>query len=202
MIRKLSTAVATALLLATPALAADTWVVDKAHSDASFQIRHMMSRVRGSFTDFTGTIVTDAAKPEAASVEFTVKAASIDTANENRDKHLRSADFFEVEKFPEITFKSSKVTATGKDKYDVIGTLTMRGVTKEVTIPVQFLGYGKDPRGTEKAGFAVDFTVNRKDFGIVWNRALDNAGVVLGDDVDISINLQMNKQKEPAPATD
>jgi polyisoprenoid-binding protein YceI len=197
MMRKLSLAAAAALLVATPALA-DTWVVDRAHSDASFQIRHMMSRVRGSFTDFAGTIVADPSRPESATVEFTVKAASIDTANENRDKHLRSADFFDAEKFPEITFKSSRVKPAGKDRFDVTGTLTMRGVSKEVTIPVQFLGTGKDPFGNEKAGFSIDFTVNRKDFGIIWNKALDNSGVLLGDDVQVSINLETNKKKDPA----
>jgi polyisoprenoid-binding protein YceI len=201
MIRKLfSATAAVALLVATPALA-ETWVVDKAHSDATFQVRHMMSRVRGSFTDFTGTITADPTRPEAASVEFTVKAASIDTANDNRDKHLRSADFFEAEKFPEITFKSSRVRATAKDQYEVTGTLTMRGVSKEVTIPVSFLGFGKDPYGNEKAGFAIDFILNRKDYGIVWNKALDSGGLLLGDLIQVSINLETSKQKA-APATD
>jgi polyisoprenoid-binding protein YceI len=197
MIRKLSSAAVAALLLSAPAFA-DTWVIDKAHSDVSFQIRHIVSRVRGSFTDFSGTITADPARPETASVEFTVKAATIDTANDNRDKDLRGANFFDAEQFPEITFKSSKVKAAGTDKYDVTGTLTMRGVSKEVTLPVQFLGFGKDPRGTEKAGFSIDFTLNRKDYGIVWNRALDTGGALLGDDVQVSINLETNKQKPPA----
>ena len=197
MIRQLSLTAAAAVLAASPVLA-DTYVIDKSHSDASFQIRHMMSKVRGQFTDYAGSINVDPAKPESASVEFTVKTASIDTANENRDKDLRSPNFFDVEKFPEITFKSTKIKATGKDKYDVTGTLTMRGVSKEVTLPVQFLGFGKDPWGNEKAGFAIDFTLNRKDFGLVWNKTLDTGGVLLGDDVWVSINLETAKKKEAA----
>jgi polyisoprenoid-binding protein YceI len=197
MIRKLSLTAAVAVLAASPVLA-DTYVIDKNHSDASFQVRHMMSRVRGQFNDYAGTITVDPAKPESAIVEFTLKAASIDTANDNRDKDLRGPNFFDVEKFPEITFKSTKVKATGKDKYDVAGTLTIHGVAKEVTLPVQFLGFGKDPWGNEKAGFAIDTTLNRKDFGIVWNKALDNGGVLLGDEVWVSINLEAGKKKEAA----
>jgi polyisoprenoid-binding protein YceI len=197
MIRQLSLTAAAAVLAASPVLA-DTYVIDKSHSDASFLIRHMMSKVRGQFTDYAGSINVDPAKPESASVEFTVKTASIDTANDNRDKDLRGANFFDVEKFPEITFKSTRVKATGKDKYDVTGTLTMRGVSKEVTLPVQFLGFGKDPWGNEKAGFSIDFTLNRKDFGLVWNKTLDTGGVLLGDDVWVSINLETAKKKETA----
>jgi polyisoprenoid-binding protein YceI len=144
--------------------------------------------------------VADAAKPENSSVEFTIKTASIDTNNEGRDKHLRSADFFDAEKFPEITFKSTKVVAKGKDKFDVTGPLTMHGVTKEVTLPVTFLGSQKDPQGNDKAGFEVAATLNRKDFGIVYNRALDAGGFVLGDEVWISINLETAKKKPEAAA--
>jgi polyisoprenoid-binding protein YceI len=197
MIRKLSLTAAAAVLAASPVVA-DTYVIDKSHSDASFQVRHMMSRVRGQFNDYAGSITVDPAKPESASVEFTLKAASIDTANENRDKDLRSANFFDVEKFPEITFKSTKVKAAGTDKYDVTGTLTIHGVAKVVTLPVQFLGFGKDPWGNEKAGFAIDTTLNRKDFGIVWNKTLDSGGVLLGDEVWVSINLEAAKKKEAA----
>jgi polyisoprenoid-binding protein YceI len=197
MIRKLSLTAAVAVLAASPVLA-DTYVIDKNHSDASFQVRHMMSRVRGQFNDYAGSIAVDPARPESASVEFTLKTASIDTANDSRDKDLRGANFFDVEKFPEITFKSTNVKTTGKDKYDVTGTLTIHGVAKEVTLPVQFLGFGKDPWGNEKAGFAIDTTLNRKDFGIVWNKTLDNGGVLLGDEVWVSINLETTKKKETA----
>jgi len=197
MIRKLSLTAAAAVLAASPVLA-DTYVIDKSHSEAGFQVRHLMSKVRGHFNDYAGTITVDPAKPETASVEFTIKAATIDTANANRDKDLIGANFFEVEKFPDITFKSSKVKATGKDKYDVAGTLTIHGVAKEVTLPVQFLGFAKDPWGNDRAGFSIDTTINRKDYGIVWNKTLDSGGALLGDDVKISIDLEAVKAKDEA----
>ena len=147
-----------ALLAASPAFAAETFVIDKGHSEVGFQIRHMMSKVRGRFTDFEGRILADRAKPEASSVELTIQSTSIDTANPNRDKDLRGADFFDVEKHPTITFKSTRITPKGKDSYDVTGTLTIRGVSKEVTLPVSFLGFMKDPRGSERAGFETAVT--------------------------------------------
>ena len=189
--------VALASGLAASPVVADTFVVDPVHSDASFQIRHFVSNVRGRFTDFSGTIVGDPAKPEAATVEFTVKTASIDTAQTKRDGHLRSADFFDAEKFPEITFKSTKIKASGKDKYDVTGNLTMHGVTKPIALVVTNLGSagtGKDA----KFGFEATATLNRKDFGIVWNKALDNGGYMLGDDVIVSINIEAGRKKEAA----
>jgi polyisoprenoid-binding protein YceI len=199
---RLKTATAAALALATlaalPARAADVYTIDPAHSDVSFQVRHLVSQVRGRFNDYGGTINMDPANLAKSSVEFRVKAASIDTQLPDRDKHLRSADFFDAEKYPEIVFKSSKITATGKDKYDVAGTLTIRGVSKPVTLPVTFLGNVKDPWGNEKAGFSTETEVNRKDFGMVWNAALDNGGVVLGDTVKVAIDLEVLKQKPGA----
>ena len=194
MIRK-SAALLFLAALASPLQAADTWVVDKNHSSANFQVRHFVSKVGGRFSDFSGTIVADAAKPESSSVEFAVKTASIDTNQENRDKHLRSADFFDVEKFPEITFKSSKVTPKGKNQFDVAGTLTMHGVSKEITLPVTFLGSMGD-----KAGFETQVTLNRKDYGIVWNKTLDAGGTLLGDEVQVSLNIEANKKKDAPPA--
>lgn len=188
------------LLAATPALAGETYVVDKVHSDTIFTVRHLMSRVTGRFGDFSGTINIDRAKPEASSVEFTIQAASIDTNEEARDKHLRSADFFDVEKNPQITFKSSKMKATGKETYDVVGTFTMRGVSKEITLPVTVLGEMKDGRGTPKIGFETSATINRKDYGVSWNRALDAGGYILSDDVKITITLEAGLKKEEAPA--
>ncbi len=178
-----------------PLFAAETYTVDKSHSDVSFQIRHFASKVRGSFTDAEGTIQADPAKPEVSSVVFTIKTASIDTNNPDRDKHLRSADFFDVEKFPEITFKSSKITPAGKDKYSVTGTMTMHGVSKEVTLPVTFLGFAKDPGGNQRASFETTIKLNRKDFGINWNKALDAGGFMLSDDVDATINLETVQKK-------
>ena len=196
MIRTLAMVALASGLAASP-VAADTFVIDPAHSDASFQVRHVVTKVRGRFTDFAGTIVGDPAKPEAATVEFTVKTASIDTAQPKRDGHLRSADFFDAEKFPEITFKSTKIKTTGKDKYDVSGNLTMHGVTKPITLSVTNLGSGGTGKD-EKFGFEATTTLNRKDFGIVWNRALDTGGFMLGDDVIVEINIEAGRKKEAA----
>jgi polyisoprenoid-binding protein YceI len=192
MTRALATVVFASSLAAAPALA-DTFVIDRVHSEASFQVRHLVTKVRGRFTDFSGTVVGDPAKPTAATVEFTVKAASIDTDQERRDTHLRSADFFDAEKYPDINFKSTRIVQTGKDRYDVTGNLSMRGVTREVTLAVTYLGAMGD-----KIGFEATTTLNRKDFGIVWNKALDTGGFVLGDDVIVTINIEAARKKEIA----
>ena len=156
--------------------------------------------MHGRFGNFEGTLQIDPAKPEASSVTFTIKAASISTNDDKRDTHLRSPDFFDAEKFPDITFKSTKVAPAGKDKYDVTGTLTMHGVSKEITLPVAFLGYAKDPWGNERAGFDLSTKLNRKDYGINWNKVLDAGGTMLGDDVDVSVSLETVKKKPDAPA--
>jgi polyisoprenoid-binding protein YceI len=187
-----------AVLLAASAFAAESFVVDKAHSEADFQVRHLVSRVSGKFDDFSGTIsIPDRANPTVASVEFTIKTPSIDTGNENRDKDLRGANFFEVDKFPEISFKSTSIKPSSKkDVYDVTGTFTMHGVTKTITLPVEFLGFIKDPWGGERAGFTTHITLNRKDYGINWNKMLDNGGTLLSDDVDITVNIEAAKSKK------
>jgi polyisoprenoid-binding protein YceI len=196
--RRVALAVLVSGLLAGSAFAADTYVIDKNHSEASFQVRHMLTKVRGKFDDFAGTVLVDEAKPSASSVEFTIKAASIDTGVERRDADLRSANFFDVEKNPEITFKSSSVKMTSKDHYDVTGTLTMHGVAKEIILPVTFLGAAKSPFGDERAGFESGITLDRKDFGLLWNKTLEAGGVLVGDDVEVAINIEAVKQKEPA----
>lgn len=172
----------------------EAWTIDKSHSSTSFRIRHLMANVTGQFRDFDVALNLNRADLAASSVEFTIQAASIDTRNENRDKHLRSADFFDVEKFPTIAFKSTSVKARSETDYDVTGDLTMRGVTRRVTLPVTFLGFLKDGRGTEKAGFEIATTINRKDYDIVWNRNLDEGGVLLGDQVKVAIDLQLAKK--------
>lgn len=193
-----------ALAVATPLFAAESWTVDKGHSTANFKIRHFTANVVGQFRDFEGAINIDRANPKDSSVEFTIQAKSVDTGSERRDNHLRSADFFDVEKFPTITFKSTSVVPKAKDTYDVTGDLTMHGVTKRVTLPVTFLGFMKHPRG-EKAGFEIETTLNRKDYGVTWNRALDEGGFMLSDDVKVSINLEVDRKVEApaaaAPAT-
>ncbi len=193
---KFRTLAVAALLVTASSLFADTFVVDRNHSEATFQLRHMMSKVSGKFEDFGGKINIDRARPAASSVEFNIKTASINTGVADRDEHLRTADFFDAEKYPEITFKSTKIASTKtKNVYAVTGDLTMRGVTKRITIPVEFSGFGKDPWGNERAGFSLTTTVNRKDYGINWNQALDNGGVLLSDKVTINVNIEAVKSK-------
>ena len=189
-------ALAVLIAAASLPLAADVYKVDKSHSDVDYKVRHLVSNVTGKFTDFDGTINMQPGKPGASSVEFTINAGSNDTGVADRDKHMRTADFFDVEKFPTITFKSTAIAPTKKkDVFNVTGDLTIRGVTKRVTIPVTFLGAAKDPWGNEKAGFALTTTINRKDYGVNWNKALDNGGFLVGDEVEVSINLETQKQK-------
>ena len=179
------------LAVAAPA----AYKVDPNHSSVGFSIRHFVSNVPGRFRDFNGVIKYDKQNPAASSVELTVQAASIDTDNTDRDNHLKSPDFFDVAKYPTLTFASTKVTAKDANTLNVTGNLTMHGVTKEVTIPITVLGTMKGPRG-EKAGFETAFTVNRKDYGIVWNRVLDAGGSILGDDVKVSIGIEADQQAE------
>ncbi|HEV8579626.1 MAG TPA: YceI family protein [Thermoanaerobaculia bacterium] len=195
--RKLFAAVAFTALAALP-LRADTFTIDPSHSEVTFQIRHIVSQVRGRFNDFSGTVQMDPNNLPSSSVEFQIKANSIDTNAPDRDKHLRTADFFDVEKYPEITFKSKSIKPAGKDTYNVTGTLTMHGVSKEITLPVTVLGQAKDPWGNTRAGFQTATTLDRKDYGIVWNKALDNGGALLGDDVKVEINLETVKKKDEA----
>jgi polyisoprenoid-binding protein YceI len=167
-----------------------TFTIDKAHSEATFQVRHLVTKVRGQFSDFAGTIEFNDEAPEQSSVSFTIRAASIDTNTTDRDWHLRSEDFFFVAKHPEITFVSSNITRKDGDEYDVRGKLTIRGVAKEISIPVTFLGHAKDPWGNARLGFEAETTINRKDFGLTWNAALETGGFLVGDEVKISLQVQ------------
>jgi len=191
------TAILTALVLVLSfgtVAAQGTYDIDTVHSNVGFKVRHLVSKVSGEFTEFDGTIVADFGNLDASSVEFTIQASSIDTRNEKRDGHLRSVDFFDVKKYPEITFKSSKITKIDGDSYAVAGALTMHGVSREITLTVDFLGEMTAMGGT-RAGYELTTTLNRRDFEISWNRALDAGGFVLGDDVEISINLELIKQE-------
>jgi polyisoprenoid-binding protein YceI len=192
MFRRTLLTLAVALALATPALA-DTYTIDKNHSEAAFQVRHILTKVRGTFRDLGGTINFDKVKPENSTVEFRIKTASIDTGVQKRDDHLRSPDFFDAATHPEIVFKSTKVVAKGDNKFDVTGDFTMHGVTKQITLPVTFLGEQKFMKGS-KAGFETGLTINRKDYGLAWNRALESGGVMVGEDVEISINIEADLQ--------
>lgn len=180
------------------AAATDIWTIDKEHSTVSFQVRHFVTKVRGQFDAFQGSVQLDPQHPEAGTVEFTIDAKSIDTDAPKRDEHLRSPDFFDVADNPQITFKSKKVVPLAAGRFAVAGTLTMRGVAREVTLPVEVLGTTKDPWGNVRAGFATALTLNRKDYGINWNKALDEGGYVLGDDVEIDIQLEAVQQKPQA----
>ena len=189
---------AVALPAAPRAQAAEAYTIDKGHSEVSFQVRHLLTNVRGRFNDFEGTIDLDPANLEKSSVDFRIKAASIDTDLPDRDQHLRGADFFETDKYPEITFKSKSIKAAGKDRYDVTGTFTMHGVSREITLPVTFHGTAKDPWGGTRAGFETEATLDRKEYGIVWNKALDAGGTILSDEVKVAINLEAVKSQPKA----
>ena len=167
-----------------------TLAIDRSHSQVAFQVRHLLSKVTGRFADFAGTIEFDQVNPANSHVEVTIHAASIDTAEADRDKHLRSADFFEVETYPAITFTSTSVVPRGGQTYDVVGDLAIRGIAKQVTLPVSFLGTARDPWGNEKVGFEAELTINRKEFGLHWNAALETGGFLVGDEVKVTLSIQ------------
>jgi len=182
-----------ASLLALPAGAlARPLTVDPSHTSVSFQIRHLFTNVSGRFDKFEGSIEFDPEKPEATKIDGSIDAASIDTDNEKRDKHLRAADFFDVEKHPKITFKSTKVSAVDSENKTakVAGMLNMHGVEKPVVLDAAFLGMGKDPWGNERFGFRGTTKINRKDFDLTWNETLDGGGLLIGEEVTIEINAE------------
>lgn len=178
----------------TTATAVQTFTIDKAHSEVLFQVRHLVTKVRGRFTSFSGTVVLDEQEPARSSVNFEIAADSVDTSTADRDAHLRSADFFDVEHYPTLTFVSTRIAKQNDERYEVTGTLTIRGVSKEVTLPVTFLGFAKDPWGNARAGFETEITVNRKDFGLMWNAALETGGFLVGDEVKITVSVQAVRQ--------
>ncbi len=174
----------------TTATTTQTFTIDKAHSEAVFQVRHLITKVRGRFSSFEGRIEFDQERLENSSVTVTIDAASIDTNEPDRDKHLRSNDFFAVETHPQLTFNSTEVRKTGANTFDVAGALTIKGVTRDVLLPVTFLGVAKDPWGKSRAGFETEITINRKDYGLLWNAALETGGFLVGDDVKIALSIQ------------
>lgn len=176
--------------MTTTATALKTFQIDRSHSEAAFQVRHLITKVRGRFAEFDGTIAFAADDVASSSVTFTIQTKSIDTAQPQRDEHLRSADFFDVEKFPLLTFKSTAVAVRGENAYDVTGELTIRDITKTVVLPVTYLGAAKDPWGNDKVAFESEITLNRKDFGLNWNAALETGGFLVGDDVKVSLSIQ------------
>lgn len=188
---------AAVLLLITANSFAQTkiWKVDKAHSKVGFAISHLVvSEVEGKFTDYEASATTDE-KGTLQNVEAVIKVASVNTDNEARDKHLKSDDFFSAEKFPEITFVSKSIKATGKNSYKITGDYTMHGVTKSVTLNAKFNGEIKDPWGNVKSGWVATTTINRFDYGLSWSKAVETGGLVVGKDVDISLKLEFGLQK-------
>lgn len=192
MIRRVSRLALVALMFAPLASIAAEYKVDKAHTTVSFKIRHLFTNVAGRFDDFDGVVTFDPAAFADSTVSGTVQVASINTNNEKRDTHLRSADFFDVEKYPTITFKSTKVTDVDEAKKTakLHGNLTMHGVEKPIVLDVAYLGTGKDPWGNTRGGFTATTQLNRKDFGITWNETLESGGLLLGEEVEVEIDFE------------
>jgi polyisoprenoid-binding protein YceI len=185
-----------ALLAPAPAPAAPTaWGVDRAHSSVSFRIRHFFSQVPGRFQSFDGALTYDEENPAASSMEFTIEAASIDTDQERRDGHLRSPDFFNVEKFPQIAFRSRKVEKTSEaNVYEVTGDFTLIGVTQPVTVRVEVLGFGPDGMGGTRGGLSVTGVIRRSQFDMKWNKVFDDGSTMLSDEVKIEVALEVVKK--------
>lgn len=184
----------TAIAEKVPAAGTRTaWKLDPAHTLVEFSAKHLMiSTVKGRITDIEGTIYTDEKNPTNSSVEATLKAASLDTRTDQRDQHLRSADFLEVEKYPEIVFRSNLIQGE-KDRFKLTGDLTIRDVTRPITLDVEFEGSTRDPWGGERVGFSAKGKIDRRDFGLTWNQVLETGGVVVGNDIKISIEVEAVK---------
>lgn len=174
-------------------MATTKWAIDPTHSEIGFKVKHMMfTNVSGKFTNYEGTISTDDDNFENASIEFSAETNSIDTNNTDRDNHLKSADFFDVENHPKLTFKATSFTKSGDD-YELSGDLTIKDITKSVTFPAEFSGLMKDPWGNTKAGLNINGKINRKDWGLNWNSALETGGVLVSEEVRLNIELQLVK---------
>ena len=184
----------TATVEATPRTGARTaWKLDPAHTLVEFSVKHLMiTTVKGRIADIEGTIYTDERNPRNSSVEVTLKGASIDTRSDQRDTHLRSGDFLSTETFPEIRFTSTKIDGA-KDRFELTGALTIRDVTRDVTLDVEYGGRTRDPWGGERVGFSASGKIDRRDFGLTWNQALETVGVAVGHDIKINIEVEAVK---------
>ena len=180
------------LLVAAPAFAQSVWEIDPAHTSVQFSVRHMMvSNVRGQFTKVSGTVHADDKDLTRSTIEATIDTGSIDTREAKRDEHLRSPDFLDVAKYPTMTFKSKKITKKGDGRYEVVGDLTLHGVTREVKLDVEGPSASvKDPRGGLRAGAQATTKLDRQDFGITWSKSLDGGGVVVGDEIGVTIDAE------------
>lgn len=188
------------LSTSSTALIIDKYEIDTAHAFVTFTIPHLViNKAKGSFKDVSGTILYDDKDPSKSSVEVTIKTASINTNNEDRDKHLRSADFFDVEKYPDMTFKSKRIERKG-DGYVAIGDLTIRGITKEMRMPFTVAGPIKDPfpTGLKRIAVQASLQIDRRDFGIAWSRVLEGGGLFVGNEVTIDINVEARVPKPSA----
>jgi polyisoprenoid-binding protein YceI len=195
----LSVALAAVLGAASLPAAAESWSIDASHSTVGFSVRHMMvTNVKGSFGKFTAKVDGSPADPTTAKISAAVEVASVDTRDAKRDEHLRSADFFDAAKFPEMTFTSTKVEKTSATTAKMTGNLTLRGVTKPVVLDVEYTSALKNPRGKTVIGATATGKINRKDFGVSWSRSLDGGGLVVGDEVAIQLDLQFVKSDAPA----
>ena len=171
-----------------------TWTLDDTHTRLGFVTRHaMITKVRGSFNDFTGTVTVPAEGIQSASAEVTINASSIDTRNADRDGHLKSNDFFDMENHPQITFTSTKIEGNGSGGVDVTGDLTIKGTTKSITIPFEFEGTATDPFGNQRAGFEGTTTIKRSDFDLTWNATLETGGVLVSEKVTLEIEVSAIK---------
>jgi polyisoprenoid-binding protein YceI len=164
--------------------------IDKAHSEVIFTVRHLITKVRGRFDDFEGVITFSETAPEQSSVRFSIRTESVDTNVGDRDAHLRSADFFDVANHPTINFASTEVKRLNGTTWQIVGTLSIRGVDKVVVVPLTFLGWAKDPWGNQRAGFEAEVALNRRDFGLNWNAALEAGGFLVGDEVKVNLSIQ------------
>lgn len=193
--RALAAAVALFTVLTAPAAAAQapSWRIDPTHSELTFRIRHYVTKVRGTFATWEGTIIADPATLDNGSVQVSIDARSIDTNNERRDTHLRSNDFFAADSFPSLTFRSSRVAVKGDD-ITVWGDLTIRGITRPVVLAGSYGGVMKDAQGKDRIGFEASTKVNRMDHKVTWNRALEGGGAMLGDEVEINITIEAVRQ--------
>jgi len=175
-------------------MAVSQWNLDKSHSNITFSVRHMMiANVRGSFTEFDASVTADPADPTTANAKITIDAASIDTKDNDRDNHLKSADFFNVEKYPKLEFQTTKITAKGNDEYEIAGDLTIAGVTKPIVLSGEISGPAKDPWGNEKMAVSASGSLNRSEFGLTWNAALETGGVLVSDTIKLNVELQFAK---------
>jgi polyisoprenoid-binding protein YceI len=172
-----------------------TWSIDPAHSHVEFAVKHLMiSTVKGRFGGVSGTVRTDESDPAKGQVEVEIDPATIDTREAQRDTHLKSADFFDVEKFPKLTFKSTRIDGVDGDSFKLTGDLTIHGVTRPVTLDVTSEGRGKDPWGGERAGFSAAGKIKRSEFGLTWNQVLETGGFVVSDDIKIALDVELVKK--------